>query len=285
MNLRRPIILVLCAVLLLLAYLAMHSRARPPSEQGLESTFAFPTTLDGVRQLEKQGMEVSIDKRELTGPACPPHALCLSRPPGEEFLSAEVHDRKRGAQVARLSFDLEGRFQWGWVHHGGTLHELEALRSPLIPRRVVVETRRTPAASWKDVAWGQEEAWEAVPLLPQVDLLPDYHRAWETGTPQVRAQVATEVLRLYQDDAVPFLREHLTTPAELEAVHLPLLSWLCAGQPPALSPPARKELLALFANEPTSAATLESFGCAPEHTDSQPLPEEEPLLPATDEPD
>ncbi|HEY0096688.1 MAG TPA: hypothetical protein VGB96_20320, partial [Archangium sp.] len=76
-----------------------------------------------------------------------------------------------------------------------------------------------------------------------------YHRAWEGGSPQVRSDVAGEVLRLYEDDALPFLRTHLLTPADVDAVYQAVLGVFCTAQRSSLRLMTRVEVLSLFTRE------------------------------------
>lgn len=276
MTSRRGVVLVLCGVVLLLMICRRSWWPLPPSEQGLESRVAFPVTLDGLRELKKEGMWVSIERVEDPPEPCPPHAICLFNGFNTgEHIRAEVRERDRSfqSQVARLWFDVEGRFQSGWVHDGTYMLDVKALRSALIPRKVAVVERRSRASTWDDADVTDDSTWEPVPLLPQVDLLPDYHRAWEEGSPQVRSEVAAEVLRLYGDDALPFLRTHLVTPADVDAVYNGVLGVFCRAERSSLRLMTRVEVLSLFTREPSSAAAREAFSCNPEDTET-PLPPE-----------
>ena len=268
MALRRGTFVVLCGAVLLSGFWLLRARALPASEQGLESTVSFPVTLEGVRQLDGQGKRVVIEKDRLTEP-CPPHAICLFNRGGRDIITADVWDRASGAQVAQLWFDAQGRLEWGRLHDGQFLREVQALRPTYIPRKVVVETRRRPAPSldsWFD-AWAEKEGWEPVSLLSQVDLLPDYHRAWEAEASARRADLGVELLRLYGEDAVPFLRTHLATPAQAESLDTRLLEAICEGWVD-LPPRARAELVALFARNPASEVGRKARECMPESPES-----------------
>lgn len=67
----------------------------------------------------------------------------------------------RRGRLPSVHVDVEGHFQSGWVHDGTYLLEVNALRSALIPRKVAVVERRSPAPTWADA----EVKLELFPLM------------------------------------------------------------------------------------------------------------------------
>jgi hypothetical protein len=192
----------------------------------------IPLTLDQVKQHYPPPAEISVSRRpKLDGWKC--HdvdcAVVLPLAAADAVLFADWYNAvtvtQEGKVVFTGSYRTSGEFIEARVRSGERMRMLLVVNMKLLGRRFVAEMGTVPPpehTGFRD--------WKSTPLVSQIDLRPDYLRAYaSTSDPQQRVELFYEMVGYYSSDAFPLLLERVNDASESQAVRTGLLKKFCAS--------------------------------------------------------